>query len=101
MTDDRLADLAALGTRFPILWLRHDCRCPGGNISRLVSREGICISVSNLPTMNRLSLCIILLLAKVVASAADRPNILFFAVDDLRPEFNAYGANYVKSPNLD
>ncbi|NBX06467.1 MAG: iduronate sulfatase, partial [Betaproteobacteria bacterium] len=23
------------------------------------------------------------------------------AVDDLRPEFGAYGANYVKSPNLD
>ena len=33
--------------------------------------------------------------------AADRPNILFIAVDDLRPEFGAYGANYVKSPNLD
>ena len=33
--------------------------------------------------------------------AADRPNILFIAVDDLRPEFGAYGADYVKSPNLD
>lgn len=33
--------------------------------------------------------------------AAERPNILFIAVDDLRPEFGAYGANYVKSPNLD
>lgn len=30
-----------------------------------------------------------------------RPNVLFFAVDDLRPEFGAYGANYIKSPNLD
>ncbi len=30
-----------------------------------------------------------------------RPNILFVAVDDLRPEFGAYGATYVKSPNLD
>jgi iduronate 2-sulfatase len=36
-----------------------------------------------------------------VARAADRPNVLFIAVDDLRPEFNAYGASYIKSPNLD
>ena len=28
-------------------------------------------------------------------------NILFIAVDDLRPELNFYGANHVKSPNLD
>jgi len=34
-------------------------------------------------------------------AAADRPNILFIAVDDLRPEFGAYGARYIKSPNLD
>ena len=33
--------------------------------------------------------------------AADAPNILFIAVDDLRPEFGAYGASHVKSPNLD
>ncbi|GAL72693.1 sulfatase [Jejuia pallidilutea] len=30
-----------------------------------------------------------------------KPNILFIAVDDLRPELNFYGANYIKSPNLD
>jgi arylsulfatase A-like enzyme len=49
-----------------------------------------------------------LLLALVATSlihAADsapvRPNILFIAVDDLRPEFGAYGADYIKSPNLD
>ncbi|MEJ7636887.1 MAG: sulfatase [Singulisphaera sp.] len=30
-----------------------------------------------------------------------RPNILFVAVDDLRPEFGAYGHAHVKSPNLD
>ncbi|WP_245738270.1 sulfatase [Hyunsoonleella jejuensis] len=28
-------------------------------------------------------------------------NILFIAVDDLRPELNFYGANYIQSPNLD
>jgi arylsulfatase A-like enzyme len=30
-----------------------------------------------------------------------RPNVLFIAVDDLRAEFGAYGAGYIKSPNLD
>lgn len=30
-----------------------------------------------------------------------RPNILFIAVDDLRPELNFYGANHIKSSNLD
>src|SRR5438093_12525928 len=35
------------------------------------------------------------------ARGAEKLNVLFVAVDDLRPEFGAYGATYVKSPNLD
>ncbi len=42
-----------------------------------------------------------LLVAASLACGADRPNILFIAVDDLRPEFGAYGASHIKSPNLD
>ncbi|QNN23680.1 sulfatase [Planctomycetales bacterium ZRK34] len=34
-------------------------------------------------------------------AAAGKPNVLFIAVDDLRPEFNAYGATHIHSPNLD
>jgi len=30
-----------------------------------------------------------------------KPNVLFIAVDDLRPEINSYGALHVKSPNID
>ena len=37
----------------------------------------------------------------LLLAAQPHPNILFIAVDDLRPEFGAYGASYVKSPNLD
>ena len=31
----------------------------------------------------------------------ERPNILFIAVDDLRPELGCYGQDYIYSPNLD
>ena len=50
---------------------------------------------------SRLLALALLALGTVTLRAADRPNVLFIAVDDLRPEFGAYGANYVKSPNLD
>lgn len=33
--------------------------------------------------------------------AADKPNILFIAVDDLRPELGCYGSEIAVSPNLD
>lgn len=35
------------------------------------------------------------------ARRPDKPNVLFFAVDDLRPELACYGRNQVISPNID
>lgn len=36
-----------------------------------------------------------------VSAAKKQPNILFIAIDDLRPELGCYGNNYIKSPNID
>lgn len=43
------------------------------------------------------------LLALLLAStlSAKQPNILFIAVDDLRPELRSYGAESIISPNID
>jgi arylsulfatase A-like enzyme len=35
------------------------------------------------------------------APPKDKLNVLFFAVDDLRPELNCYGKAQIKSPNID
>lgn len=35
------------------------------------------------------------------AESTVRPNILFIAVDDLRPELGCYGRDYIKSPSID
>jgi sialidase-1 len=50
-----------------------------------------------------LRLCVgaLLLTAGTILSAAERPNVLFIAVDDLRPELGCYGAEHIISPNID
>ena len=35
------------------------------------------------------------------AAEAKRPNVLFIAVDDLRPELGCYGKEHIHSPNID
>jgi len=44
----------------------------------------------------------ILVLCPVLANGAGiKPNVLFIAVDDLRPELGCYGAEHIKSPAID
>ena len=43
--------------------------------------------------------CCVLVIS--VSSSAERPNVLFIAVDDLRVELGCYGSKHVQSPNID
>ena len=49
-------------------------------------------------TVNRLSLLLALLISAEL-HAQDRSNVLFIAVDDLRPELACYGSAHIHSPN--
>jgi arylsulfatase A-like enzyme len=40
-------------------------------------------------------------LAPLLQAADSRPNVLFIAVDDLRPELGCYGVDYMRTPNMD
>lgn len=51
--------------------------------------------------INTILFSMLVLLGPAIAGAADKPNILFIAVDDLRPELGCYGSDIAVSPNLD
>lgn len=43
----------------------------------------------------------ILISTPLLLISADKPNVLLICVDDLRPELNCYGVDYIHSPNID
>lgn len=44
---------------------------------------------------------LIILLSILFSASADRPNILFIAIDDLRPELGSYGSEIAITPHMD
>jgi arylsulfatase A-like enzyme len=55
-------------------------------------------------TRSRIILTLLLLLSSghlLLAQRQDKPNILFIAVDDLKPVLGCYGDKLVKTPNID
>ncbi len=52
-------------------------------------------------TMKKLILLASVAAISVAAHADKKPNVLMILVDDLKPAFGAYGADFVHSPNLD
>lgn len=46
-------------------------------------------------------LCLYLLTCHGQLAMAAKPNVLFIAIDDLRPELGCYGATQVKTPHID
>jgi hypothetical protein len=52
---------------------------------------------------NKLLFALLLTLTFIsnVNAQKSKPNILFIAVDDLKPELGAYGIKLVKTPNID
>ena len=49
-------------------------------------------------------ICLVLFLVLpfvAIVQAAERPNVLFIGVDDLRPEMSCYGCEKMVTPNLD
>lgn len=44
---------------------------------------------------------VVLVLLTGAVQAAERPNVLFICIDDMRPQLGAYGHDYMITPNLD
>ena len=49
----------------------------------------------------RLATTLAFFLIGLLSLSAEKPNILLVCVDDLRPELNCFGVDYIHSPNID
>ncbi len=57
--------------------------------------------ITHTSTKWKMQLWLLLMGCIFSTSAQAAKNVLFIAIDDLRPELNSYGAEHIQSPNLD
>ena len=82
--------------------LRLDVAAPGTNDLTGVRNTGNApVRKDGSPWVLVVALAILNLLATPAESAAARPNVLFIAIDDLRPLLGCYGDAKVVTPNID
>ncbi len=64
--------------------------------------NGLLSPMKRLPTSHGYAIFLSAFLLLTPAMAAEsKPNVLFIAIDDLRPELGCYGAKHIQSPNID
>ena len=47
------------------------------------------------------SLALCFAFGTILNAQDNRPNVLFIAIDDLRPELGCYGSTHIQSPHID
>lgn len=52
-------------------------------------------------SLRALPVFVVIFITVISVRAAERPNILFLSMDDLKPELGCYGSEFVKTPNID
>lgn len=59
------------------------------------------LNLNTIFAASKFTIIVTLLFNAALTTAASKPNILFIAVDDLRPELACYGQKHIHSPNID
>jgi len=83
--------------RRTVAW--RDEALPVGNQRAAATKKGKAMSARPTQTIAAPAATTAVLLAPVIP--AKKPNILFIAVDDLRPQLGCYGVEWMKTPHMD